>query len=246
MGAVQQASQWMGRPIIDPEHAHDLETRAAIHEFHNKLPRHKAEERAHLEYVRDQRLTAAAHHLNGMKAAQAVGDMESARQHGMMYELHTKALGLDPLQPPSAEITSKLRGEVAPKVYRFKAHKGDLYALPDVPQDGLEKHEGAPPPQAQAQDLTPEQHMAEARKHVEAYARGVGHGLTNIRNAHHHYQQAFRKLGAMVKAERLMSALVELAKSIAVIDPTSGKRKHCKCEKYPFPHRPGGGRCEEK
>lgn len=140
MAAIQTA-QWLGRPIVDPAHVHDLEQRAAIHEFHGRLPRQAAEEQAHKEYIRDQRLTAAAHHLHGMKAAQAVGDMEAARQHGMLYELHVKACGLNPTAPPSSEITSKLSGETPPRVYRFKAHKGDLYALNDVPQDGLEKSE---------------------------------------------------------------------------------------------------------
>lgn len=239
-----QSAQWLGRPILDAAHGNDLEQRAAIHEFGpNRLPRHAAEEQAHKEYVREQRLTAAAHHLNGMKAAQAVGDMESARQHGMMYELHTKACGLDPMAPPSHEVTSKLRGETPPKVYRFKAHNGDLYALHDVPQDGMEKHERplakhvvAPAP-VQAPQAAPElnaqQHMAEAAKHVERYRRGEGDTLQHIVNAHHHYQQAFRKLGAMVKSEA------------HVIDPATGKIKHCKCDKYPFPHRVGGGRCKE-
>lgn len=120
---------WLDRhPVLDPNHVHDLETRAAIHEFHNKLPRMAAEDKAFQEYVRDRHTDAAAHHLAGVKAAHAVGDMESARKHGALYNMHMEALGHDPMAAPPPDIASRLRDQ-PPQVYKFKPHKGDLYAL---------------------------------------------------------------------------------------------------------------------
>ena len=134
---------WLGKPIVDQDHVHQLEQEAAVHEFHNKLPRHEAEVKAHSNYVREQRLGAAAHHLAGVKASQATGDMESARNHGMLYELHCKALGLDPYAPPSHEITSKLQGDSPTRIYKFKPHRADMYAISDenTPQEPTEKKE---------------------------------------------------------------------------------------------------------
>lgn len=123
---------WLDRhPIVDEGHSHDLETRAAINEFHYHMPRQAAEERAYKEYLRDRHLDAAAHHLAGVKAAHASNDMESARKHGGMYQLHMKMLGLDPVGPPPGEIASRLR-EDPPSVYKFKPHKADLFALQPV------------------------------------------------------------------------------------------------------------------
>jgi len=76
VGIEKQTAQWLGQPIVDPAHVHDLETRAAIHEFGgSRLPRHAAEAQAYRDYIKDQRLVAAAHHLAGMKASQAAWDM---------------------------------------------------------------------------------------------------------------------------------------------------------------------------
>jgi hypothetical protein len=124
-------ANWLGRPIVDAEDQHDLERRAAIHEFGSKMPRHEAEARAYEDYVRDRRLDAAAHHLAGVKAAQASGNMDEARKHGVLYELHMKALDLNPHGPVPPEVSSKLNGKDAPQIYRFKAHKGDHFALQD-------------------------------------------------------------------------------------------------------------------
>jgi hypothetical protein len=76
---------WAGRPIVDAGHITDLETAAALHEFRDRMPRNEAEDRAHTAYRRDHHLTGAAHHLNGMRAAQAAGQMEEAKKHGAMY-----------------------------------------------------------------------------------------------------------------------------------------------------------------
>lgn len=141
--------QWLGRPIVSPEHVRDLETRAAINEFHSRMPRAQAEAKAHEDYVRDQRELAAAHHLKGMRAAQAVGNHEDAQKHWMMYDLHMKGLGQQSIGPVTPEIEKRMLEDQKP-VYKFKAHKGDLYAL-----DSANK-ETAPPegePIQKAEDL---------------------------------------------------------------------------------------------
>lgn len=120
---------WLDRfPITDPDHAHDLESRAAINEFHHKMPRSEAESKAHSDYVRDRHVEAAAHHLAGMKAAHGAGDMDAARKHSVMYNLHIKALGHDPISPPPQEVVAASKKET-PSVYKFKPHKSDAFAI---------------------------------------------------------------------------------------------------------------------
>lgn len=131
-------AKWLERDILDPDHQHQLERAAAIHEFGpNKLPRQDAEERAYQEYMAERRRDACAHHFQGMKAAQAVGNMEAARQHGALYDLHMKALGYDTMAAPPPEIASRTKNEANPNIYKFKAHKGDYFALPK--ESGEEK-----------------------------------------------------------------------------------------------------------
>lgn len=132
--------QWLGRPINKDDDTHDLETRAAIHEFSDKLPRHEAEGKAYESYVRDSRLQAAAHHLSGMKAAQGAGQMDEARKHGALYETHLKALGLNPVGPVPHEVQSKVGAPDSEQLYRFKGHGGDRFAI----QDHKEAAEKAP------------------------------------------------------------------------------------------------------
>lgn len=120
-------AQWLGRPIVKPEHAADLEREAAINEFHLKMPRAQAEEHAHLGYQKRLREEAAAHHLAGMRGAHAAGDLESARKHAMMYELHSKALGHDHVGPAHPSVVALM--ESKPFKARFKPHHGDVFAV---------------------------------------------------------------------------------------------------------------------
>lgn len=120
--------QWSGRTILDPNDAHQLEQDAATYEFKHRMPREDAEHRAYHEYQQKKHREAAAYHLKGIRASQAVGDGEEGRKHGAMYQLHMQALGLNPMDAVPGDIKSM--AETAPeKFYRFKAHKGDLYAL---------------------------------------------------------------------------------------------------------------------
>jgi len=131
---------WLGRPIISPEHSQGLELSAAANEFDKGMSRHDAEEKAHNDYVRDQRLRAAAHHLSGIKAAQGSGDFAEAGKHGAMYELHLKALGLDPMGPVPDEVQAKLGEPDRKKIYGFKPHAGDLFAISEAQSPAPEQH----------------------------------------------------------------------------------------------------------
>lgn len=120
---------WNGKPILHPDHAHDLEFRSAILEFGHKLPRATAEEYAHQEYKKNHHIQAAAHHLRGMKAAQGSGDSEEAHKHGLMYSEHMKSAGLDPMGPVPKEIQEHEQNNN--RHYKFKAHRADLFVLKD-------------------------------------------------------------------------------------------------------------------
>ncbi len=125
-----EGQQWQGRPILQSSHAHDLDTQAAIYEFKHGLSRQDAEARAHDEYRLQTHTQAAAHHLRGVRAAQALGDQKAARKHGLLYNLHIRALGADPLgSVPDAVHRLTLDVERPNPGYRFQVHAGDRFVL---------------------------------------------------------------------------------------------------------------------
>lgn len=127
-------AQWLGRTIADQADVPELEHRAAALEFGKKMARPAAEAAAHDDYQKDRRLRAAAHHLQGVKASQGAGQMDEARKHGIMYELHMKKLGFDPHGPVPPEVTAKLGAPDRKSLYRFKAHPSDVFALEEAPE----------------------------------------------------------------------------------------------------------------
>jgi hypothetical protein len=129
-----QVPTWLGRTIAHKDHVHELEHAAALNEFRDKMPRPEAEEKAHGDYVQRQHTEAAAHHLSGMKAAHASGDMEAARKHGVMYELHSKALGHKAVGPAHPDVLAHMEKKPG-GVYKFKAHRGDLFAIDKKPEE---------------------------------------------------------------------------------------------------------------
>ncbi len=129
---MKTAPLWLGRPIVDGDDVHRLETDAAIFEFNAKMPRDQAESKAYENYIREKRTEAAAFHLAGMKAAQGAGAMGEGRKHGMLFEVHMNALGHEPMGPVPPEVQSKLRALEDAPVYKFKAHRGDLFAIEDA------------------------------------------------------------------------------------------------------------------
>lgn len=141
--------QWLGHPILADEHVRDLETRSAINEFHHKMPRGQAEQAAHDSYVKENRERAAAHHLAGMKAATATGNHQDARKHWAMYDLHLKALGKESIGAVPPEVEKRMMDESDKPIYKFKTHKGDLYALHEPSKDAAPP-EGQPMTKAEA------------------------------------------------------------------------------------------------
>lgn len=118
---------WAGRSIAKDEDGHGLEQAAAIHEFKHRMTRADAEHRAYHEYKQDKHREAAAYHLQGLRAAQAAGSQEEGHKHGLMYQLHMKALGLNPMDAVPHEIQSL--ADKQDKFYRFKAHRADGFLL---------------------------------------------------------------------------------------------------------------------
>lgn len=128
---------WQGRKIVKDDDGHDLEQRAGVYEFKHRMARGDAEHRAHHEYRQDKHREAAAYHLQGLKAAQAAGSQDEGHKHGLMYQLHMKALGLDPMGPVPNEIQSL--AEKQDKFYKFRPHRGDVFLLQD--EQGVAKTE---------------------------------------------------------------------------------------------------------
>lgn len=114
---------WQGRPIVHPDHGHDLESHAAELEFGGGLTREQANEMAYSEYKTGQHLAAAAHHYRGLLAAQATGDEDEAKKHWTLFSVHSKLAGHDPMSPIAEEIKS--HAENTKKMYKFRTHPSD-------------------------------------------------------------------------------------------------------------------------
>lgn len=118
--------QWLGRPILDPEDAQHLERDAALNEFGKGMDRSSAEGKAHEDYVKRKHEEAAAHHLAGLKHAEASKDEEAAQKHSMMYELHCKKLGHESVGTPDPNVQAI--ADKGQKV-KFKPNKADALVL---------------------------------------------------------------------------------------------------------------------
>jgi hypothetical protein len=121
---------WYGnRPVLKDSHIDDLETAAAINEFEHGMPRSKAEAAAYDEYIKDHHRKACAHHLRGMRASQASGDIDASRLHGDAYHHHMAALGYDDTEEVPEDIKALVEDEGRPKHYKFKGHPADQLLL---------------------------------------------------------------------------------------------------------------------
>lgn len=136
MKKSEGGAKWLDKyTILDPEHKHDLDTRAAINEFMKRLPRHEAEAAAHAEYRHDQLVESAAHHYNGLMSSHATGAKDEAKKHAVMYALAMKDLGHDPVAAPPPEVASKAKNiSLTDPSHKFKAHPADSFVLPS-PQE---------------------------------------------------------------------------------------------------------------
>lgn len=118
--------KWQGRDILDKDHVKDLDLAAAIHEFHNGKPRKVAEDLAYSDYIRAHHTKAAAHHLVGMKAANAAGAMGDAKKHYDWYIAHLKSLGHEAHEAVPQEVSKEAqRMSQEDPVYIFRGHKAD-------------------------------------------------------------------------------------------------------------------------
>ena len=121
---------WLDRyEITHPDDIHSLETRAALKEWQDKLPRHEAEDKAYSDYKTKELEDACAHHYSGCQAGFAAGDTEASKRHALMLTLGLKALGHDGIKVPEHIVN---RSKHTPsKVYSFKNHKSDAFILGD-------------------------------------------------------------------------------------------------------------------
>ena len=151
MGKKKDPMFWMGHPVDDEEHARSLHMKAAMYEFHDGIPRQKAEQRVIEEDKRERHEKAAAHHLEGMRSAHTIGATEDAQRHHDFYSLHMKVLGHDPGAAVPHEVARHRGGDDWKHAYSFKSHKDDQFLVQPV-----KKAEGDEPPKLGRNPLEPE------------------------------------------------------------------------------------------
>jgi hypothetical protein len=127
--------KWGQRRVVSEAHLPDLEHHAAMLEFGEGYDRDSAERQAHADYLRNHHINAAAHHLQGLRAAQANGDVDEAQKHGTMYGLHLQRLGADPLDGVPDEVRNLLTNKERKSIHKFKAHKADQLLLKEEESD---------------------------------------------------------------------------------------------------------------
>jgi hypothetical protein len=121
-------STWQGRPIYDQDHHHELEQTAAIKQYGEGMSREEAEDFAYRNYRNEHLRRIAAHHYAGMKAAQAVGDLQSLYQHKVGYGEALKLLGHNPDGPVPPDVAMYVHPDYH-NVYKYKAHPADDLVL---------------------------------------------------------------------------------------------------------------------
>lgn len=119
-------ANWLDKPILDEKHIPELEQKAAFYQLHDDLPREEAEKKTYAEYTKAQRAQAGLHHLKAAKMALLAGDPETARKHGLLYQLHNKALGAEGIGPAHPDIVA-LSGQKPEKKHPFKTHDADIF-----------------------------------------------------------------------------------------------------------------------
>ncbi len=122
---------WNGKHVLHEQHIPALEQEAAIHEFAHGLPRQEAETRAYQNYRKTQHELGAAHHLRGLKSAQGSGDLEEAKKHGALYEMHMQKLGHEAWKAPPPEIAVHMDNPLKEKIHRFRPTGADAFVLDD-------------------------------------------------------------------------------------------------------------------
>lgn len=139
---------WYGHPVKDEKAATDLDLKAAVYQFHHGMPRHEAENRVKHEDRVERHQKAAAHHLDGMKAAHAVGNHEDAQQHHSLYSLHVTALGGNPGGAVPPEVARWQGNKDKKHAYTFKGHGDDQFLTEPVTM--------SPAPLGKSEESTPD------------------------------------------------------------------------------------------
>lgn len=125
------APKWKGKyPVMDTAHFDDLKMRSALNQHIHRMQPAEADEKAYTDYKHDQIVAAAAHHLTGMAASHAAGNMEAAQKHGMMYGLALHQLGHKDLVSPPDEVKDHAKNTPSSNIGNFRAHRGDAFSLP--------------------------------------------------------------------------------------------------------------------
>lgn len=243
---------WAGRPLAAHDHAQQLDLDAAVNEFGLKMPREQAEDEAYHQYLynpsKGQHALAAHHHLAGMKAAHAAGDMDSARKHSLMYNMHAKALGHSPVDA-ARELASHIKEPA--KVYRFKSHRGDAFAVNQSPAQENGVISSAPAPQLNKREReimymlylmgNAALKKAEYTKFPEKTCPNCGTKHTPEKNQRTAGKKQFCPKCAAVADKKIESTDTE--KSEKTFDSRKNRVIPCRCNAYHHPHRTGGGKC---
>lgn len=185
-------------PLLSGEHAAELEARAAIKELSEGLPRHQAELSSHKEYLEGHMRRAAAHHLAGLRAAHAAGDMGAAAQHGALYGLLARALGFSAVGEPPPEVAAMARDPEHSKVYEFKPHGADALVIEhlrrrgglakaesEIPLTGVPVHNGRQRAWDVSHLLPPARRKAGEQLHVRDGAKRTVVHFTKDGDVHH-------------------------------------------------------------
>lgn len=231
-------STWMNNhayPLVKPEHGSDLEQASAINEFGKKMPREQAEAEAYKAYKLRQHVEAAAHHLAGTKAAHAAGDMEAARKHSLMYDLHSKAIGHEPVGPAHPDVVAQLAN--ASKVYRFKPHHGDQLAL-------SAKRE--PEPQGTQEPTVMDKHETLGLNAVYVACQALLKGELEKKSPPGRKEEVEKLKAKGLPASEAFGIAWKQSNAEAKkaeMTPRAKGPKPCICPSYNFPHRHKSGKC---
>ena len=137
--ATKEQPKWRDTyDTLAPEDHDALEANAAVHEFRGGHSKEEAEAKAHQDYLKNHAIDSAAHHLLGMRAAQAVGHTSAAKRHGEAFSLAMGHLGYNPLETPPKDILDRTK-DIEKSPYTFKAHQADKFFEPKVEIPGVKE-----------------------------------------------------------------------------------------------------------
>lgn len=126
---------WNGRQVLDESHIAELEQDSFIRESQG-MDRASASSAVYNDYLKKQRLQAAAYHLKAQKAAQASGNQIEAQKHQLSYGIAVQAMGYNPYGPPPQEILAASQDPNLAIDFKFKPHPADAIMGGSQPAEG--------------------------------------------------------------------------------------------------------------